>query len=256
MNMYEQIISQLRKFSCSSILFSPDNETVDKDLNTITSQELVDGIILLGILDNGVREKVDAILLPKVYVDVYDKSGMSDSVISENIYSTYELTKYLMQMGHKKIGFVGTVGATTSITDRYLGYQRAMLGKRLPIHNEWLISDRSIDEGEAIDLVLPNDMPTAFVCNCDESAFRMVKQLKSAGYQVPEDVSIVSFDNDIYAELCEPKLTTVAVNMEEIGKVAAKRMIRHIKKPKEKAGKVYRLEGKSIIRDSVKKLNE
>lgn len=256
MEMYEKIVSELRKASCSSIMFTPANDTVDKDLETITKQELVDGIVLLGILDRSVREKVDAIPLPKIYVDIYDKSSRSDSVVSENIYSTYELTEYLLQMGHKEIGFVGTIGATTSITDRYLGYQRAMLEKRLIIRNEWLILDRSIDEGEAIDLKLPEDMPTAFVCNCDETAFRLVRLLESKGYQVPEDVSIVSFDNDIYAKLCEPKLTTVAVNMEEIGKVTAKRMISHIKDPKKKAGEVYRVAGKNIFRDSVKKLNK
>jgi len=256
MEMYEKIVSELRKASCSSIMFTPANDTVDKDLETITKQELVDGIVLLGILDSSVREKVDAIPLPKIYVDIYDKSSRSDSVVSENIYSTYELTEYLLQMGHKEIGFVGTIGATTSITDRYLGYQRAMLEKRLTIRNEWLILDRSIDEGEAIDLKLPENMPTAFVCNCDETAFRLVRLLESKGYQVPEDVSIVSFDNDIYAKLCEPKLTTVAVNMEEIGKVAAKRMISHIKDPKKKAGEVYRVAGKNVFRDSVKKLNK
>jgi len=254
MQMYEEIVSELRKVFCSSMLFTPAYETVDKDLEMITSQGLVDGIILLGILESGVCEKVDAISLPKIYVDIYDKTGMSDSVVSENIYSSYELTKYLLQMGHERIGFVGSVGATTSITDRFLGYQRALMDKKLSILYKWLVPDRNIEEDEAIDLVLPADMPTAFVCNCDESAFRMVKKLKEEGYHIPEDVSIVSFDDDIYAELCDPKLTTVAVNMEEIGKVTAKRMIKRIKEPNEESGKVYRVEGKNIFRNSVKKL--
>lgn len=255
MGMYENIVFELRKALCSSIMLSTGSSTVDVDLETITKQELVDGIILLGILDKGVREKVDRIHLPKVYVDIYDRSHRSDSVISENIYSTYELTEYLIRMGHHDIGFVGTIGATTSITDRYLGYQRAMLEKRLPLKEEWLLLDRNL-EGEAVLLSLPEHMPTAFVCNCDETAYRLVRALKDQGYRVPEDISIVSFDNDIYAELCEPKLTTVEVNLEQIGKVTAKRMIRSFENPKREAGEVFRIPGKSIFRDSVKNLLE
>jgi len=254
MSMYEKIVYELRKSSCLSIMLTPGTDTVEQDLETITKQELMDGIILLGILERGVREKVDEIDLPKVYVDIYDRSHKSDSVISENIYSTYEMTDYLIRMGHKEIGFVGTVGATTSILDRYLGYQRAMLEKRLSIVKDWMIDDRSM-EGEAIELILPEKMPTAFVCNCDETAFRLVRILKEKGIRVPADISIVSFDDDIYAKLCEPGLTTVAVDVEQIGKVAAKRMVRYFEDPKRKAGEVYRIPGKNIFRSSVKNLN-
>jgi len=255
MGMYEKIVYELRKASCTSIMITPVNETIDRDLETITKRELVDGIILVGILDERVCKKVDAIQLPKVYVDIYDEKNKSDSVISENIYSTYELTEYLLQMGHKDIGFVGTIKATSSITDRFLGFQRALLEKRLSVREDWLIPDRSI-EGESMELVLPETIPTAFVCNCDETAFRLVKLLNEKGFKVPEDVSIASFDNDIYAELCEPKLTTVAVNMEEIGRVAVKRMLSRIRGFKKGKGEVYRVPGKSIFRDSVKDLNE
>jgi LacI family transcriptional regulator len=259
MSMYEKIVTELRKLLCSTIMLTPGSETVDLDLETVTKQELVDGIILLGILDKKVLEKVDQIALPKVYVDVYDLGHQSDSVISENIYSTYEMTEYLIRMGHTKIGFVGTIGATTSILDRYLGYQRALLENGLRLQTEWIINDRTID-GEAIELRLPKEMPTAFVCNCDETAFRLIRVLKTKDFLVPQDISLVSFDDDIYAELCEPKLTTVAVNVEQIGRVTAKRMIRNMKEPKKshesfrREGEVYRIPGKIIFRDSVRDL--
>ncbi|MED9933528.1 MAG: substrate-binding domain-containing protein, partial [Catenibacillus sp.] len=67
-------------------------------------------------------------------------------------------------------------------------------------------------------------------------------------------VSIASFDNDIYAELCEPKLTTVAVNIDEIGRTAARRMVRHMEKPEKTGGDVFRVPGKIIFRDSVRDL--
>ncbi len=253
--MYERIISELRKASCTSVMITPNRNSLMGDLETIEKKGMFDGLILLGILDHVVRDKVDSIELPKVYVDVYDETHKSDSVVTENIYSTYEMTEYLMQMGHKDIGFVGTVGATTSITDRYLGYMRALMEQRVEPNPQWLIPDRTI-EGEAIDLKLPDTLPSAFLCNCDEAAFRLVRVLKERNLRIPEDISIVGFDNDIYAELCEPQLTTIAVNMEEIGKVVSKRIVRRMDNPSKKGGEVYRVIGKNIFRNSVRDLNK
>lgn len=51
-------------------------------------------------------------------------------------------------------------------------------------------------------------MPTAFVCNCDETAYKLVNQLKAAGYSIPDDISVVGYDNHIYSTICNPRLTT------------------------------------------------
>ena len=139
MAMYERIIYELQRASCSSIMISPTTATLPSDMNTIQTSGLFDGLIFLGILDKGVREQIAQIDLPKVYVDIYDRTHKSDSVITENIYSSYELTNYLIQQGHTDIGFVGTVGSTTSISDRYLGYLRRMLEEGISPKNEWRI---------------------------------------------------------------------------------------------------------------------
>ena len=255
MSMYGEIMNELRKENCSGIMMTPNRDSLDRDMETIELPGFFDGLILLGILEKDVRKRIVNVSLPKVFVDVYDERHRSDSVVTENIYSTYELTSYLFGEGHKNIGFVGTIGTTTSINDRYLGYFRAMLEQGITPKTEWLIPDRS-EAGQAIVLKLPHELPTAFVCNCDETAFRLVKALRARGVKVPEEVSIASFDNDIYAELCEPKLTTVAVNIEEIGRVAARRMVRYMDKPKETIGEVFRIPGKMIIRDSVRNLTK
>lgn len=250
MSMYEQMISELRRVSCAGMMITPNAMSLAKDLETIKKKDSFDALVLLGILDPIVRAQVDAIDLPKIYVDIYDETHKSDSVVTENIYSAYEITSYLIEKGHTKIGFIGTVGATTSITDRYLGYMKGLLEKRIDICQEWIIPDRD-EEGKAIALQLPETLPTAFMCNCDETAFRFVKLLKSKGISVPEEIAVVGFDNDIYAELCEPPLTTVAVNVEEIGRMTVKRVMKQIRNPQKK-GKIYRIPGKIIFRDSVK----
>lgn len=253
MAMYEQIINELRKSSCSSMMLTPNRSSLAGELQMIKSTGIFDGLIFLGILEREVRIRMDAIDLPKVYVDVYDKTHKSDSVVTENIYSSYEITSYLIQQGHTEIGFVGTVGATTSITDRYLGFLRKMLEQGIPVRDTWVIPDRDKDGG-AIPLLLPEELPTAFVCNCDETAFRLVKELKTRGLCIPEDISVAGFDNSIHAQLCNPSLTTVAVNIEGIGRTAAKRMIKYINNSIKKGGEVFRIPGRIIFRDSVQKV--
>lgn len=253
MAMYEKIISELQKASCTSMMISPNRHSLAGDLQTIKSSGIFDGLIFLGILDWEVKKQLDAVNLPKIYVDVYDETHKSDSVVTENIYSCYEITNYLIHQGHTEIGFVGTVGATTSITDRYLGYVRSMLENNITPQDVWNIPDRS-QEGEAIPLELPKEMPTAFVCNCDETAFQLVKELTAKGYHIPEDISVAGFDNSIYAQVCSPPLTTVAVDIEEIGKLAARRMIKHMSNPAKKGGGVFRVPGNIIYRESVRNI--
>ncbi len=253
MSMYESILSELRKVACTCVMITPHIETIENDLKILEQDKLFDGLILLGILDEEVRKKVEKIEIPKVYVDIYDESGKYDSVVMESIYSTYELTKYLISMGHRDIGFVGTIGATTSITDRYLGYLRALIEEEIDVKSEWIVNDRT-KKGKSIELKLPEVLPTAFVTNCDETAMFLIKALADIGVNVPNDVSIASFDNDIYAGICVPNLTTLAVDLKNIGKVTASKMIQCIESPSKNSAKVHRISGEIIYRDSVKKL--
>lgn len=251
--MYESIVKALDKNNYSSMMLTPTPDSVDKDAAMITESSLFDGIIILGLLEHGIRDKMQDINLPKVYVDIYDRTHQSDSVVTENIYSMYEMTKYVIGKGHREIGFVGTVEATTSITDRYLGFLRAMYEKQLPVNAAWVIPDRTMD-GAAMDLVLPEKLPGVFICNCDEAAFRLIRELNARGLRVPEDVSVAGFDNDIFAEVSHPQLTTVAVNTRDIGSSAAKLMVRNIEHPGKKH-EIRRINGELIIRDSVKEVS-
>lgn len=118
---------------------------------------------------------------------------------------------------------------------------------------DWMIPDRD-EEGAAVELKLPEKLPTAFMCNCDEAAFRLVRALKLRNLSVPDDVSVAGFDDDIYAKLCEPALTTVAVDMEEVGRVAVGSIVRMHGDAGAGNGEVYRIPGKMVIRDSVREM--
>ena len=71
-------------------------------------------------------------------------------------------------------------------------------------------------------LTLPDDMPTAFVCNCDLSAGMLINKLRQNGYRVPEDVSVVGYDNYIYPGICDIGITTYEVDLGEMAKRTVK----------------------------------
>jgi LacI family transcriptional regulator len=164
----------------------------------------------------------------------------------------YEMTNYLIKKGHQEIAFVGNIYATSSIQDRFLGYYKSLLEHGIKLRDHYIMNDRD-EQGRLIDIVLPENMPTAFVCNCDQVAYELINKLQKLGYQVPEDCSVVGFDNDIYAMLAEPKLTTVKVDMAEMAKTAVECIIEKVKNKSKRYGRVA-IRGKIIYRDSVRSI--
>ena len=103
----------------------------------------MDGIIVIGkMMDTYLQHLNTEAGIPVIYLDYYNGREASDSVISNSYYGTYELTYYLYRMGHRRIAYVGTLLATESITDRYFGYQKALLELGLEQKREWVLDDR------------------------------------------------------------------------------------------------------------------
>lgn len=153
---------------------------------------------------------------PIVCLDCSAPSFSQPSIVSANYYGMATMTEYLIEAGHEDIGFLGTVGSTESITERYLGYKRALLTHDLKMNPDWVLDDRKIQNGKVM-IELPETLPTAFVCNSDRSAVDLVEVLAKVGKRVPEDISLVSYDG--YLPVAdELSLTTMAV---DFGKMAA-----------------------------------
>jgi len=161
----------------------------------------VDGLFVLGCMATDyLRMLSEKVTVPIVYLDFYLDDIKEDSVISNSFYGTYQITHYLLQKGHRQIAFVGTLFSTKSITDRYLGYEKAMMEMGLEVKKEWIVPDRSGARNSMEELPFPAELPTAFVCNCDLTASRVIKQLEESGHKVPEEVSVVGYDDYLYMD--------------------------------------------------------
>ena len=121
------------------------------------------------------------------------------------------------------------------------------------IRDDWIIDDRDRERNNYDTMVMPEEMPTAFVCNCDMTASRLIRELNEAGYRVPEDVSVVGFDDFLYPGLCNVPLTTYAVNMEGMAELGVDLLLQKMTGGETSQG-MHLIEGHFIERRSVRKI--
>lgn len=253
--MYQSIVMKLSKSGYSGILeILTEDMIISGELPQMITDNKVDGIITLGKIQSAYLRKLRNCDTPIVYLDYYDRNMEVPSVITDNVYGTYTMMNHVVGKGHKKIAFVGDIYATPSILDRYLGYLRGMIVHGLEVNPDYLICDRD-EKGVYLDLQLPEDMPTAFVCNCDEIALVLIEKLQRLGYRIPEDVSVAGFDNSTMAEFSNPKLTTVQVDVETMTETACDLLIRMIRGEKGIHGRKV-ISTKLIIRNSVNDITQ
>ena len=218
----------------------------------LLTDKKTDGIIFLGQLAQPYIKSISAFYSNFVLMDYYIADPDIDCIVNDDYYNSYLITSHLISMGHKKIQYVGKFNATTSIQDRYMGFEKAMHENGLACSFDTIIDDRD-DNGVLIKMKLPSKdhMPTAFVCNCDLIASRLIHQLTESGYKVPEDVSVTGYDNFLSEEEKTVPLTTIGVEPQTLCSMAAELIINKI------TGKPYikgrhLATGKIIARDSVK----
>lgn len=253
--VYRYIVELLQKQNYYGMLEVVNDHNGMEELPNSVLDHKVDGLIVLGQLSDEYISRLMSHQLPTVFLDFYGSREDVDAVLSDSFYGAYMLTSHLIENGHRRIGFLGSISSTSSIQDRYLGYYKALLENRIPLRQDWVIGDRSNESDIFPEFPLPADMPTAFVCNCDETAYKLVNQLKNAGYNIPDDISIVGYDNHIYSTICNPRLTTIDVNSRVMSTEAVDIILHKIRDGNYRRGRTL-VTGKLVRRESVKKITE
>ena len=258
LQMYQMLVTQLVGQGDYGILEVISREMEqDGILPNILKEGNLDAIVLLGEFSKSYCEFLKSENKIAVYcLDFSDEKKEVNSVISDSFYGAYYLTNYLFEQGHKDIAFVGSIFATSSIMDRYLGYTKSIMEHGQNIRPDWRIEDRDFETGyifEPEKLMLPLERPTAFVCNCDLTAGVLIKHLEQEGYSVPEDYSVVGYDNFIFPGTCDVEITTYEVDMLQMVKTLVEIMNRQSKE-NDSEGKTHIVTGHLVVKNSVKKL--
>ncbi len=164
-------------------------------------------------------------------VSIEDLYENVPSVLSDNIAGTHQIMSHLYGLGHRKIACIAAPQDSISGWERYGAYQKFMLENGLSIDDKYVVvaEEFSQDAGyDAMEKLMEKcwaDKPTAIFASYDEIAYGGLQALKAFGYQVPQDLSLIGFDNLAISELSTPKITTVVQDRKAIGRLAAQTLI-------------------------------
>jgi len=197
----------------------------DMVLPKMVKEKSVDGLILLGHFPKEYAEMVIDRGIPVVMADnSYDSAG-ADSIAADNEGGAFKAVNELIKLGHKRIAYVSR-GGRGSFQLRYDGYKRALAANNMELDESLSVFCRENHE-EADDIrewmkrmLDINPKPDAlFMCN-DVNAIMAINVLKDAGLSVPDDMSVVGFDNIELARHFIPSIATVNIPKEEMGRKA------------------------------------
>lgn len=253
--MYQNVVYEASKLQSVTMLEIVTFEAEEKEeLPKLMRERAISGLIIIGWMSKSYVEKiVGAAGVPIVLLDFQMKGIRCDAVMSSNYVGMYKMTRYLLDRGHKEIAFVGSIRANENIMDRYYGYKKAMMEAGVREWEDWVLEDRDLVEGLS-RVEIPKHMPTAFVCNSDWAAGLLYNELTGRGFRVPEDVSIVGYDNYLYGNPFAEKLTTYNVDMKQMARQAVKLLKGKMKGDDKYWGTRY-IDSVVIERQSVKDLN-
>lgn len=229
--MYQEIALAAPDKGCIVTVDILKHETItEMRLPRSVEENALEGLILMGEIDRDYISLLQSrIKIPLIFLDFHYKEVSDDAVVTDGFYGMYQMTEYLYEKGFRNMAYVGSVHATSSIMDRYCGFYRAVVEHGLPAPAQWRMEDR--DETGEIILKLPDPMPEAFVCNCDLVASKLVDVLRENGYRVPQDISVVGFDNYLYPGLPNREITTYEVNMKGMAEMALRKVLKRIEDP-------------------------
>lgn len=172
---------------------------------------------------------------PLVILDYWSESMEFNAVLINNADSARMATEYLIKKGHRRIGYIRGDYRIKGFRSRWVGCQTAVRKHKLDIREEDIVTVSTTSNGAYRDMLAyletASGLPTAFFADNDMIALGAMKALKEKGYRIPEDVSIVGFDDLPFSEIASPPLTTLQVPNQEMGRLAVRRVVELIQNP-------------------------
>lgn len=227
-----------------------------RDYIRMLAEKRVDGILvmcsdlteeLLGMLDSYSE-------IPKVIMDWGPESSQADKIIDNSEEGGYLATKYLIQHGHTAIGCLSGHFNKAACKERITGFRRAMSEANLEVNEDWILEGNFECDTAVIaaDTILAMDnKPSAIFCFNDTMALGLMSRLQQRGINIPEDMSIIGYDNIEISEYFSPPLTTIHQPKRRVGKNAFEILLQRIKN-KEHERRVFEMHPEIVERSSVK----
>lgn len=257
---YTELIKIIKKDALdkgytSLIAFTDNSIKEEEEFVNMAIKERYAGLIFINV--RGGKELGNLLKkseIPVVFLNRNIRFSDFDSVTSDNYQGGYMITSYLIEMGHKKIGHImGHIYSSTA-QERRRGYEDAMNDSNLCVtNNSVFLGGLNYESGYTYgeDLVKRGLDYSAVFCGNDLMAIGFVDALRDAGVKIPEDISVVCYDDTFFSE--KHGLTVVGAEAEKLGKKAVNLLIAKIEDGASEGGSVV-FKPKIIKRKSVKRI--
>ncbi|MCG3863315.1 MULTISPECIES: HTH-type transcriptional repressor PurR [unclassified Photobacterium] len=230
-----------------------------RDYLRMLSEKRVDGLLVMcsdldQMLLDLLERKND---LPMVIMDWGPESPHTDNILDNAEHGGYIATKHFIENGHKKIGCLSGQVDKSTCQERLKGFRKAMAEADLTVNDDWLLEgdfecESAVDAAQKF--IAMEDRPTAIFCFNDIMAMALISTFEQAGLRVPDDISIIGYDNIDLAPYFAPPLTTIHQPKRRLGKKAIEILLERVK-DKNHERQTFEMTPKLVARKSVKDLN-
>ncbi|SDG75122.1 transcriptional regulator, LacI family [Thermoanaerobacter thermohydrosulfuricus] len=231
-----------------------DNLEKESEYINALKEKYVDGIIFTSSSIPKHEHITDLIKsgIPVVIMDRRIDSEDIYGVFLDNYEGGYIATKYLIDLGHKRIGCITGPLYISNAIERLEGYKRALVDNEIEVDNRLIFEgDYKINSGIiGAEKLLEHEVTAIFASN-DLMAYGAYKAIRSYGYKIPDDISVVGFDDIQLSQILEPQLTTIRQPAYDMGLTAARMLIKLIE-GKKMNKKIANFRPQLIIRQSTK----
>lgn len=196
---------------------------------------------------------------PCVYLDNLFPTEAVDTISIDNYLGVHQAVEYLYKMGHISIGYIKSKVKIQSFDERFEAFNKELQEKNLELSKEHIIRVGYLESETTKDVLEylqhAKNLPTAFLADNDLLACYAVQGLKTMGYRVPDDVSVIGFDNRPICSFTDPTVTTVEIPREDMGIAAVKILFDKMGKKRETSYKSL-IGTRLIERESVKNITK
>jgi LacI family transcriptional regulator len=200
----------------------------------LAKQRNLDGIIVIGMYPDEFYKELKKTDIPIVLIDSYCNDFYYHSIRIDDAYGSYLATRYLLKNGHRDIAFfVGQVKDNGVMKKRLQGYKNALEEFDVEFNGKYVFEGQiDYDSGiQMADDLVDSKLPvTSIVCAADILAIGVMSELYKRGVKVPDDISIVGFDDLEISKYLTPPLTTVHQHISLKGQKAVELLLEHIEK--------------------------
>jgi LacI family transcriptional regulator len=259
-NFTFEVLSGVNEFTAKTdydlILFSTNStKQREKTYSQLCRERRVDGAIIQGIrTDDPYLKEVVESDIPCVLIDIPIASDTVGYVTTDNVLGAKRAVEHLIDLGHENIAMINGYEFAFVSKSRLEGYLEALKTASLPIKEEWIVNGQFEEKkAENLTLSLLQQYPeiTAIFCASDIMALGAINAAKKLGLKVPEDLSVVGYDDIILAAYLTPSLTTIAQDKFQMGYQAAELLINMLEGKTESHTRV--LDTTLIVRESTAK---